>query len=137
MDIIIQKKKNFLINNLDKQISDKLIKKYLDNREFESAIFYILRVYYHKSFLELNQEEKKLDKVISFLKDKYLDKYYNYNENNINITVIEIGLIIKRKDGYKSVINKYKNTVEHQLNEFFFGRYPGTFLGTKVLPRYI
>ena len=41
MDIIKQKKNNFLINNLDKVISYKLIKKYLEDREFESAIFYI------------------------------------------------------------------------------------------------
>lgn len=136
MDIIKQKKNNFLINNLDKVISYKLIKKYLEDREFESAIFYILRVYYHKLFLKLNKH-KKLDTIISFLKNKYLDKYYNYNENNINAIVIEIGIIIKNKNGYKSVINKYNNTIEQKLNDFFLGRYSGTFLGTKVLPRYI
>jgi hypothetical protein len=136
MDIIKQKKNNFLINNLDKVISYKLIKKYLEDRDFESAIFYILRVYYNKLFLKLNKQ-KKLDTMISFLKNKYLDKYYNYNENNINAIVIEIGIIIKNKDGYKSVINKYNNTIEQKLNDFFLGRYSGTFLGTKVLPRYI
>ena len=57
MDIIKQKKNNFLINNLDKVISYKLIKKYLEDREFESAIFYILRVYYHKLFLKLNKQK--------------------------------------------------------------------------------
>ena len=136
MDIIKQKKNNFLINNLDKVISYKLIKKYLEDRDFESAIFYILRVYYHKLFLKLNKQ-KNLDKMISFLKNKYLDKYYNYNENNINAIVIEIGIIIKNKHGYKSIINKYNNTIEQKLNDFFLGRYSGTFLGTKVLPRYI
>ena len=137
MNIITQNKNNFILNHLDKQISYSLIQKYLNDREFESAIFYILRVYYHKSFLELNQEGNKLDKTISFLKDKYLDEYYNYNENNINIIVIEIGLIIKRKDGYNSVKSKYDNSIEKQLNEFFLGKYSGTFLGSKVLPRYI
>ena len=66
-----------------------------------------------------------------------MDKYYNYNENNINAIVIEIGIIIKNKNGYKSVIDKYNNTIEQKLNDFFLGRYSGTFLGTKVLPRYI
>lgn len=136
MDNISDNKKKCMNKYLNKKICDGFIIQYLKDRDFDSSIFYILRGYYPKTFNRKNSKHE-LEECISFLKESYLEKYYNYNENNINQIISEIGFIIKNgDDGLVSIRDKYDTTIEN-LNDFFLGKYSGTFLGTKVLPRYV
>lgn len=85
-----------------KKKTEKLIKRYLNENDFDNAVLCILKQYY-PNFLRKNDWEK----TMNYLRYNYLEKYFKFNKNNYSQIIFDIGIILKIQSGLDQIKRLY------------------------------
>ena len=93
-------KKN--IKLYQKKKTEELIKRYLNENNFDNAVLFILKQYY-PNFLRKNDWEK----TINYLRYNYFEKYFKFNKNNYSQIIFDIGIILKIQNGLDQIKRLY------------------------------
>ena len=85
-----------------KNKTKEIIKRYLNENDFDNAVLFILKQYY-PNFLRKNDWEK----TMNYLKYNYFEKYFKFNKNNYSQIIFDIGIILKIQSGLDQIKRLY------------------------------